>query len=71
MLRYGSSVVTLPLVKLFNYILNNTDYPELWNVSLLSSIHKKVTKITVITTEALAYLAVSANYLQIFCKISL
>ena len=41
MLRYGSSVVTLPLVKLFNYILNNSDYLELWNVSLLSTIYKK------------------------------
>ena len=40
-LRYGSSVATLPLVKLFNYILNNSDYPELWNVSLLSTIYKK------------------------------
>ena len=33
MLKYGSSILTLPVVKLFNYILNSTDYPEIWNVS--------------------------------------
>ena len=41
MLKYGSSVITLPLVKLFNYILNSTDYPETWNISLISTIYKK------------------------------
>ena len=41
MLNYGSSILTLPLVKLFNYILNSTDYPEIWNVSLISTIYKK------------------------------
>ena len=41
MLKYGSSVITLPLVKLFNCILNSTDYPETWNISLISTIYKK------------------------------
>ena len=41
MLKYCSSVITLPLVKLFNYILNSTDYPETWNISLISTIYKK------------------------------
>ena len=41
MLKYGSSVLTLPLVKLFNYILNNTEYPDTWNMSLISTIYKK------------------------------
>ena len=41
MLKYGSSVLTLPLVKLFNYILNSTDYPETWNMSLICTIYKK------------------------------
>ena len=52
MLKYGSSVfVTLLLVKLFKYILNSTDYPENCNVSLISTIYKKVTKIIVIIIE--------------------
>ena len=41
MLKYGSSVLTLPLVKLFNYILNHTEYPDTWNMSLISTIYKK------------------------------
>ena len=51
MLKYGSSVITLPLVKLFNYILNSTDYPETWNISLISTIYKKVIKIAAIIIE--------------------
>ena len=41
MLKYGSSVLTLPLVKLFNFILNITDFPVTWNMSLISTIYKK------------------------------
>lgn len=41
MLKYGATVLTFPLVKLFNLILNNCDYPQLWNVSLISTIFKK------------------------------
>ena len=44
MLKYGSSVLTRPLVKLFNYILNSTGYPETWNMSLISTIYKKCDK---------------------------
>ena len=33
MLKYGSSVLTLPLVKLFNFILNSTNFPVTWNMS--------------------------------------
>ena len=38
--KYGSSILTLPLVKLFNDILHSTDYPEIWNVSLISTINE-------------------------------
>ena len=41
MLKYGSSVLTLPLVKLFNFILNSTNFPVTWNMSLISTIYKK------------------------------
>lgn len=41
MLKYGATVLTFPLVKLFNLILNNCDYPQLWNVSLISTIFEK------------------------------
>ena len=48
MLKYGSSVVTFPLVKLFNYILYGTDYPETWTLSLISTIKRGNTIVIII-----------------------
>ena len=39
-IKYGSGVILKTLVKLFNKILNVGVFPESWNLSLLSSIHK-------------------------------
>jgi hypothetical protein len=39
-IKYGYGVILKALVKLFNKILNVCVFPESWNLSLLSSIHK-------------------------------
>jgi len=39
-IKYGSGVILKTVVKLFNKILNVGVFPESWNLSLLSSIHK-------------------------------
>ena len=39
-LKYGSDIVVLPLVKLFNKVLYSGKFPTVWNISLISVIHK-------------------------------
>lgn len=39
-LKYGADVMLLPLVKLFNKILQVQKFPTVWNISFISVIHK-------------------------------
>ena len=41
MLKFGKTALALPLVKLFNFILDKGDFPEVWNISLISTTYKK------------------------------
>ena len=39
-LKYGADILLLPLVKLFNRILQSGKFPTIWNISYISVIHK-------------------------------
>ena len=41
LLKYGSDYLIKPLCKLFNLILNTGEYPDIWNISVISHIFKK------------------------------
>ena len=43
MLKYGALIITHPFVtvKLFNYMLNSTVFPEIWSVSFIATIYEK------------------------------
>jgi hypothetical protein len=39
-LKYGAHSLILPLVKLFNKILESGIFPDIWNISTISTLHK-------------------------------
>jgi hypothetical protein len=39
-LKYGAHSLILPLVKLFNNILESGIFPDIWNISTIATIHK-------------------------------
>ena len=39
-LKYGSSTLVLPIVKIFNKVLDSGIFPEQWNISTVSILHK-------------------------------
>jgi hypothetical protein len=39
-LKYGAHSLILPLVKLFNNILESGIFPDIWNISTISTLHK-------------------------------
>ena len=41
LLKNSSSYLMTPLVKLFNLVLDSSEYPDLWNLSCITHIHKK------------------------------
>jgi hypothetical protein len=41
MIKYGHNVLTKPLAKLFNLVMNSQYYPQEWSKGRIVSIHKK------------------------------
>ena len=39
-LKYGAHSLILPLVKLFNKLLESGIFPDIWNISTISTLHK-------------------------------
>lgn len=39
-LKYGAHSLILPLVKLFNKILESGIFPDIWNISTITTLHK-------------------------------
>ena len=76
MLKAGQGCLTPVLVKLFNHILRSKSYPEVWQVGLVSAIHKKGSVhdpdnyrgITVNSTVAKTYGLILENRLSIYIE---